>query len=173
MDVFGLEIGDLVDDLDQGARNRLRQIPDVASHFNRQKALIIGNRRRWLFISALLVAFGAVLIYAGTVHLVGSDTIYIYTSPGIVLEGERKEIFREQGRSQPILERVDRHFLQTRRYRGEMFNIPVDGGSRTYYYELDRRLPQWQNKGVAALGVLLLSFGTIGIILERKLSLYQ
>ena len=30
LDVFGIGISELVDDLDQGVRNQLRQIPDVA-----------------------------------------------------------------------------------------------------------------------------------------------
>ena len=54
LDVFDIEVGDLVNDLDQGARNQLRQIPDVGDHFDRQKQQLIGNRRRWLLASALL-----------------------------------------------------------------------------------------------------------------------
>ena len=59
LDVFKLEVGDLVDDLDQGVRNQLRQIPDVERHFSEQKQLMIGNRRRWVLISTILVAVGA------------------------------------------------------------------------------------------------------------------
>ena len=73
LEVFELEVGDIVDDLDQGDRNRLRQIPVVAAHFNEQKQLIIGNRRRWLLGSAVLVAVGAALIYAGAVKVFGEE----------------------------------------------------------------------------------------------------
>ena len=61
LDVFDIELGDLVDNLEQGTRNQLCHLPDVADHFNRQKQLLIGNRQRWLLISALLLSIGIIL----------------------------------------------------------------------------------------------------------------
>ena len=48
LDVFDTDIGTLVDDLDQGVRNQLRQIPDIAEHFNHRKQVMLVNRKRWL-----------------------------------------------------------------------------------------------------------------------------
>lgn len=182
LEVFGLTLGDLVDDLDQGARNKLRQLPAVAEHFNQQRAMIIGDRRRWLIASTFLVALGAALIYAGSVHLAVGRTIYSYGSPGVVLDGESTNIFRnyrgidDSEFHEQIRAREDWHYVQTRSYRGQMFNVPVEEGSRTYYLEERPVFPvpdAWQNKAVATFGVLLLVLGTVGIILEKKLSRYQ
>lgn len=185
LDVFQLEVGDLVDDLDQGVRNQLRHIPDIAAHFNHQKQMLIGNRRRWLLLSALLLAFGAALIYAGQVHLLVPNVVYQYASEGVVRAGESKEIFRHQsvplGASQEeiaaqrndLLSRIDEDYLQTRDYRGSVFNVPVAGGSRTYYLSGEVETAPWQNKAITLLGLLMAVFGLTGLVLERKLSRFQ
>ncbi len=69
LEVFGLDIADVMDDLDQSSRKQLRALPDVADHYHRQKQLIIGNRQRWLLGSAIMLALGAAFICAGNVHL--------------------------------------------------------------------------------------------------------
>lgn len=184
LDVFGLDIGELVDDLDQRARNQLRQIPDVAQHFARQKAMIIGNRRRWLIGSSLLAAIGAALIYAGAVGSFAGDLVYTYRSDGIVRDGESKDIFvrglHSSGSVSEFLqlrerleERLDADFLQTRTYRGDIFNVPVEGGSRTYQLTKLSPVEAWQNNAAAAVGVLLAAFGVTCIGLEKKLSRFQ
>jgi len=185
LDVFAIDVGDLVDDLDQGVRNQLRQIPDIAEHYNQQKQLMIGNRRRWLLASSVLVAFGVALIYAGSVHLFFSNIVYQYKSDGIVLEGESKEVFRDpqipRGADgdqaaaivNDILARTDEEYLRTNAFAGIIFNVPVKGGSRTYYLRDDTRTDPWQNKAITFVGVLMLVFGIIGLVLEKKLSRYQ
>ena len=185
LDVFAIDVGALVDDLDQGARNQLRQIPDVADHFGRQKQLMIGNRKRWLLWSAALVALGVGLIYAGSVHLFFSDHVYHYKSHGVVLQGESKEIFRHppipRGTDSEekaelmnnILDRVDEDYLQTDSFAGEIFNVPVEGGSRTYYLHSEQQIDPWQNKAITFVGVIMLVFGAVGLVLERKLAGYD
>ena len=182
LDVFGTDVGELVDDLDQGDRNQLRQIPTVAEHYNRQKQLLIGNRRRWLLVSTVFVALGVALIYAGYAHMFYPNTVYIYESHGIVLEGESKEIFRDPAIPRDatneeasaiindLLQRRDEKFLQLDEFAGEIFNVSVDGGSRTYYLQNDREIDPWQNKAITFIGVLLAVFGAIGLLLEKKLA---
>jgi transcriptional regulator with XRE-family HTH domain len=182
LEVFDLQVGDLVDDLDQGVRNQLRQIPGVADHFNRQKELMIGNRRRWLLASSASLGLGIALIYAGAAHLFLSDFAYTYMSHGIVHEGESKEVFTaisprtpfatmQRGSSADALrERLDEDFITTRRYRGNVFNVPVEGGSRTYYLERETEVSPWQNKLVVFLGVLTAVLGATGLAIEKKLS---
>ena len=185
LDVFAIDVGALVDDLDQGARNQLRQIPDVADHFSHRKQMMIGNRKRWLLWSAALVAFGVGLIYAGIAHLFYSDHVYHYKSHGVVLEGESKEIFRHppipRGADSEeaaelmnaILDRVDEDYLQLNSFAGEIFNVPVENGSRTYYLHSEQQIDPWQNKAITFIGVIMLVFGTVGLLLERKLSGYD
>jgi transcriptional regulator with XRE-family HTH domain len=187
LDVFDLEVGDLVDDLDEGARNQLRQIADVASHFNRQKQLLIGNRRRWLLVSALLLSVGIALIYAGNAHLFFPDMVYQYKSHGIVLDGESKEIFDSPQRFMPpgsdhaarteyldsINARIDEVYVQDSKFRGNIYNVEVDGGSRTYFIDSERKIDPWQSKLVIFAGMIMAMFGLIGLLLERKLSRFE
>ena len=58
-------------------------------------------------------------------------------------------------------------------YRGNIFNVPVTGGSRTYYLQNDTEIDPWQNKAITMFGILMLVFGVIGLVLEKKLSRYQ
>jgi transcriptional regulator with XRE-family HTH domain len=180
LDAFALSVGDLIDELDHGSRLQLRQIPDVANHFDRQKQLIIGNRRRWLLISAALLAVGVALIYGGTAQLFVPGVVYQYKSHGIVLEGEPKEVFAIVARLSPFAEekvlldeRLDESFLKTRYFRGNVFNMPVGGGSRTYYLEGENEIDSWVNKAVASLGLIMVVLGTTGFMLEKKLAHYQ
>ena len=184
LDVFGMEVGDLVNDLDQGARNQLRHLPDVADHFNRQKQLLVGNQRRWLLVSALLLAFGIAFIYAGNVHLFSSDVVYQYKSHGVVLDGEPKEVFANPERfvsraADPataietvdsVNARMDEVYLQDSKFHGKIFNVEVDGGSRTYYINGETEIDPWQSKLVVFVGVFMAVLGLIGIFLERKLT---
>jgi len=171
LDVFSLEVGDLVEGLDQGVRNQLRHIPDVATYFNNEKQQLIGNRRRWLLISSALIASGVALIYAGNVHLFYPSVVYQYISEGVILDGESKEFFRRRNQAGNLVtERRDEDYLTTWEYRGNVFNVSVDGGSRTYYVDGEHEIDPWQNKGVTFIGLLLGVFGAIGLVLERKLS---
>ena len=184
LDVFGLGIGDLIDELDPGARNQLRQLPDVAAHVDRQKQLMIGNRRRWVTLSAMLLSFGLALIYAGYVHLFYPDVVYQYMSHGVVLDGEPKEIFRHPQQYVPqsssreemfaftdsIKARIDEDYLLDNDYRGSVFNVAVEGGSRTYYLDGQRETDPWQSKLVVFVGLLMAVFGIVGLGLERKFS---
>jgi len=166
LDVFKMQVGELVDDLDQGARNQLRQLPEVAQHFSAQKELMIGSRRRWLFASAILIAVGTGLVYGGSVDLFVSDTTYEYKSHGVLLDGESKEFFRVLEMSyggQPSDERLaaearrDEDFMVTGRFRGSIFNIPTEGGSRTYYHYDTTEVDPMLNKLMAFIGVMMIA----------------
>ncbi len=187
LDVYGLEIGDLVSDLSQGAKNQLRQLPDVADFFNRQKQLLIGSRKRWLVTSTLLLSLGIALVYAGNVHMFFSDVIYEYKSHGVILDGESKEIFVDQRRygspganreeaiavQDAVNARIDEVYLRTEDFGGNIFNVAVDGGSRSYYLRAETEIDPWQSKLVVFIGLLMAISGLTGMILDRTLSRYQ
>ena len=187
LEVFGLNIADVVDGLDQSSKNQLRALPEVADHYHRQKQLIIGNRQRWLLGSAILLALGAAFIYAGNVHLFFTDVVYQYTSHGVVLDGESKEIFRQARGSlsetlsldernqflDSIQSRIDQEYRLMSDFRGNIYNVRVPGGSRTYYLVDDTEIDPWRSKLVVFLGVLMAMFGLIGLFLEKKLSRYH
>ncbi len=186
LEVFEIGIGELLIELDQRTKNQLRQLPQVADFLTREKSMMIQNRRRWLMISVALVSIGVALIYAGRVHLFFPDTVYQYRSQGIVLDGEPKEIFEKsrfylpdsvlQDRSEAqkhldaIKARMNEHYVLSSEYRGTIYNLQVEGGSRTYYFDGERQIDPWQSKFLVFIGVLLGMFGLAGVVMERKLS---
>jgi transcriptional regulator with XRE-family HTH domain len=182
LDALGLPLGDLLDGLDAGTRNTLRQIPDVAAHLSRQKRQLIGNRKRWLLVAALLVAFGVGLVYAGMENVFVANIVYQYKSDGVVREGESKEIFRNQALPRgasaeevariqnELAARMNEEYLQTPDFHGSVFNMPVPGGSRTWYLQTEMAIDPWQNKLITFVGLVLLVLGLIGLLMEHKLS---
>ncbi|MCZ6640274.1 MAG: helix-turn-helix domain-containing protein [Gammaproteobacteria bacterium] len=187
LEVFGLGVADVVDELDQSSKNQLRQLPEVADYYNQEKLLIIGNRKRWLLVSAVLVSFGAAFIYAGSVNLFFSDMVYQYMSPGVVHEGESKGIFADPAHSVPstlgakeeamfvdsINARLDEQYIVVSDFRGDIYSQQVAGGSRTYYLSRSLRIFPWQNKLVIFIGIVMAALGVIGLALEQKLSRYH
>lgn len=184
LEVFELDLGALLQDLEPAARNRMRQIPDVAEYYRHRQQQVIGNQKRWLILSALLLASGLGLIYAGQSHLFFPNVIYQYKSHGIVLQGEPKEIFLRPHLTIPdasdhaarvattdaIKKRTNEVFLTSGQFRGQVFNVPVEGGSRTYYLTEETEVDPWQSKLVVFFGVIFSVLGLFGVFLERKLS---
>lgn len=184
LEVFETDIGTLLADLDPGARNRLRQIPDVAGFYRHQQQQLIGNQKRWLMLSAVLLAVGLAFIYAGYAHLFFADIVYQYKSHGVVLEGEPKEVFRIPELKVPdssdhaarvatrdaVKQRTDERYLNLSEFRGQIFNVPVEGGSRTYYLTGETEIDPWQSKLVVFFGVIFSVLGLFGVLLERKLA---
>ena len=186
LEVFEIGIGELLNELDQRTKNQLRQLPQVADYLAREKRLLIQTRRRWLMISVALISIGVALIYAGRVHLFFPDHVYQYVSQGIVLDGEPKEIFEKNRVYIPnslrednaatqeylaaIRARVNEHYVVTSEFRGRIYNLQVEGGSRTYYADGETQIDPWGSKFLVFIGVLLAMFGLAGVVMERKLS---
>lgn len=187
LEVFDLDTGQLLETLDPAARNRMRQIPDVAEYYRRRTQQLIGNQKRWLMLSGLMLSLGLALVYAGQVNLFFSNIVYQYKSHGVVLPDEPKEIFRRPTLVVPdsadhvqrlkvtdaIKARTNEEFLTVSDFRGDVFNVPVAGGSRTYYLDGQREIEPWQSKLIVFFGVLLTVLGLFGVLLERKLSRYS
>ncbi len=72
-----------------------------------------------------------------------------------------------------IRDRVDEEYHLVSDIRGNIYNVAVPGGSRTYYLQGDTEIDPWQSKLVVFVGVLMSIFGLIGLFLERKLSRYR
>jgi len=104
-----------------------------------------------------------------------------------VLDGESKLIFSSPTKSvagggdqdpyiifmKSLAARVDEDFLLHNDFHGDLYNVKVDGGSRTYHLRGKTEIDPWQNKFVGFVGVLMTIFGLIGVFLERKLSRHQ
>ena len=171
LETFGVPVGDLVDDLDVPVRNRLRQIPLVAQHFNEQKRLLIGDRRRWLLVSTVFVAIGFAVAYAGHTNVFVPDTVYNYYSECLLPGDTPPERFRCENNADGSLAGME--FRTARGYRGERYVESVEGGFRSYTIGMTREVSPWQNKVIAAFGVLFAVLGVTGLAMEKKLTSFQ
>ena len=167
LEIFDVSVGDLVDDLDLPVRNRLRQIPLVAQHFSEQKRLLIGDRRRWLLVSTLLLAVGITVAYSGHRNLFVPGIVYEYFSQ-CLMPAETSVCGQSVGETAGGTDMVF-----TREYRGQRYVVPVDGGFRMYWIGEERLVEPWQNKVIAAFGVLFAVLGVTGLAMEKKLTSFQ
>ena len=72
-----------------------------------------------------------------------------------------------------IRARTDEVYRRSEKFQGMIFNVAVDGGSRTYYLEAETEIDPWQSKFVVFIGLFMAISGLTGIILDRTLPWYQ
>lgn len=174
---FEASVADIVDGLEAKSLNQLRQIPDVTDYLSTREHASNASRRRRIQGLVVSVALGASLMYAGMSHLFFADVVYWYKSDGVIRAGESKELFQmlkspsdapsgqEDAVTGDIQARLDEQFLlSVGDYRGESFNIRVDGGSRTYVLERVKDVDPWQNKLLTFIGIFTLTFGIVGLL---------
>lgn len=97
------------------------------------------------------------------------------------LAGESKEIFDNYRHRMPMsreeqivterkmVERLDEVYRVTDNYRGDIFNVPVDGGSRTFRLIDTRTEARIENRFLSVFGILLTLLGLFGFLLEKKM----
>jgi len=182
--VFGIDIEMLLDGIEQSVVHRqLRQIPEVSNFLSANQLADSKKRKNWLLLSALSITSGAVLLVSSHFGLLFSDVQYNYKSRGIVLADESKEIFsnfkqnfhllkREQQKeiSKQMNARLDEKYLLSSSYRGDIFNIAVHGGSRTYGITGHTKEPRVENRYLSVIGLLLFLLGIFGFVLEKKIA---
>ena len=183
LDAFGTDTESLLEDIDSSVIHRqLRQIPEVANFLNHKISVDFKQRRRWLIGSALFSIFGICFIFSSYFGLIFPELQYNYQSKGVVLKGESKEIFRNytsrhygdieklREREKEMTKRLDEQYLLLSSYRGDIFNLPVDGGSRTYRLNGHSTEARVENRFLAIAGLLFTLSGLFGFFLERKLT---
>ncbi|MEM7016098.1 MAG: helix-turn-helix transcriptional regulator [Pseudomonadota bacterium] len=159
---FNVTVTDIIQDLDMGSLKQLRQIPDVDAHLTQREYASFMGRKLLILGLVIAVALGVACIYAGISHLFFSDTMYSYQSSGVIQAGESKELFRNPAEMQ---DRLNEQYMTSSYYRGDTFNVPVEGGSRTYYLTNEVQIDAWQNKAVTFLGIFLVIFGVLGLVI--------
>lgn len=188
---FAIDVGNFLEGIDaQIIQRQLRQIPEVANFLNAGIAGKIHNIKKWLFCSAAACVIGLNLIAAGHRGLVFSNTMYNYESAGIILANEPEDLFENYGKllnarrssgeiaSIEDLNKKWYEFTSTRRrpnylaspnYQGSTFNIPVEGGSRTYIYQHPHENDPFENRFLILIGILLSFSGLFGFFVEFRL----
>ncbi len=179
---FEINIAELLIDIDESIIYRqLRQIPEVSNYLATSKLSNIKEKKLWLVSSSLAFIVGLVLMLSSQFNLLFPSEQYNYVSTGIVLKGESKEVFsnfmyghhdtREsiKKRTEEHIKRLNQDYLLLSSYRGELFNIKVPGGSRTYQLEQTKHIPQVENRIVSFIGLFIFLVGLFGFIIEKKI----
>jgi transcriptional regulator with XRE-family HTH domain len=181
-----VDVGSFLEGIDETIIHRqLRQIPEVANYLNAGVAYKIHNIKKWLYGSAAACVLGTTFIVAGYKGLIFADDQYYYFSEGIVLAGESKDIFGNWGtqfqllsseaaeirnnKAREMFQRKNEDFLVVHEYRGDKFNLPVAGGSRTYSLMNTTQMIRTENRLFMLIGTLLAFTGVFGFFVEARL----
>ena len=162
-----------------------RQIPDVEQWLNRQQQTVAQRQRRYLYACSALIVVALTLFYTGAAGKLFGEQRYHYRSDGVVLAGEPKNVFdiwsrlidpraedadeRHQAKQLEMFRRSDRAFYLSYEHRGPSFEATVPGGRRFYRLIEDKQVPRPINAWLQIVGVLLLSAGVMGFVIERRL----
>lgn len=183
---LAIDVGKFLEGIDEPIIHRqLRQIPEVANYLNASVVYKIHNLKKWLYGSAIACVFGTTLVIAGYKGLIFADDQYYYFSEGIVLPGESKDIFGNWGtqfqllsgdavdlrnaKAKEMFNRKDEDFLVIHEYRGDKFNLPIEGGSRTYSLMNTTKMVRTENRVFMLLGTLLTFSGIFGFFVEARM----
>ena len=181
-----LSVDDVLTQLDKSYLHaKLSQLPDVHQWLREHSVQRQVHARLRTYIAVFFIAIAVPLFYLGQQALVFDDSVYEYNSPGLVMPGERPDIFYAWHRlsfptqdeknafANEMIKREDRKIQLLRHYRGEQFNEPIenapnDGFTRTYYLKKTFAEPRWQNTLMQALGLFFGVFGLVALLLELK-----
>jgi transcriptional regulator with XRE-family HTH domain len=187
---FAMDAATFLRGIDERIVHReLRQIPEVANHINSGVAQRIHDIRIWLFASAASCVIGLSLTAGGYRGLVFSNQQYSYFSPGVILPGEPSNIFsthqefllrrywaheitdveKNKLESEFNMKRIRIHNLLSDAYRGEEFEVPVDGGTRSYQLRKVAEHERVENRYLTLLGLLLTFGGLFGFVVEARM----
>ena len=192
---FALDVAKFLEGLNLAQLDRqFLQIPAIAAQLNIHKEIRVHSIKKWLFSSALALVLGLTCIGSAHKGLLFSNKQFEYVSAGVVLAGESVNIFGnwEQKlrppvgvqytdeiyeainlKKQEMTRRLAEDYLLLNDYRGTRFNIPVEGGTRTYEYygafgEGKDFLPL-KNRILMLIGFLLTFGGLTGFFVEYRL----
>ncbi len=165
-------------------KQQLNLIPDIELLLAQKNKMNVQNLRRYLYISGILLIIGVTLFYTGSSKQLFNETRYQYQSHGLVMIDEPDDIFSswrhridtdgEAGRAlmkERRLEmenRRDNSFLLTTENRGPEFTMVLENGKRHYFFDNEERIPKPVNAWLQILGVLLVTSGLIGFVLEKR-----
>jgi len=182
-----LELQEFLSGLDKASiRQHYCQIPDIEHWLNQQDTSGAMSQRRFLYICSALIVIAVTLFYIGFSKQVFSEVRFQYESRGVILEGEPKDIFHSWMRLIPepngthahreamarkgreMAQRQDTEYYLTEENLGTQFVMEVKGGTRLFYFDKEELVARPVNAWLQVLGVLLITMGIMGFILERR-----
>jgi transcriptional regulator with XRE-family HTH domain len=182
---FGLTLEQFVSEIKRNEELvRLKQIPDVALYLSSKQKQNQNNHRRFLYVSSLMIVIATTFIYVGHSQQFFSGDRYYYNSLGVVLDDEPDGIFDSWSRfatdkierkqlEMKIADRRAEHVLIITENRGKVFVEKIEGGRRQYHFQSKEPFSNPINAWFKVLGVLLMSAGIMGFVLETRLFKYS
>ncbi|ABV38463.1 hypothetical protein Ssed_3859 [Shewanella sediminis HAW-EB3] len=179
LSALSLTTQEFVDSLDTDKhKQQLNLIPDIELLLAQKNKMNVQNLRRYLYISSILLIIGVTLFYTGSSKQLFSETRYQYQSHGLVMIDEPDDIFSSwphridralmKERRLEMENRKDNSFLLTTENRGPEFTVILENGKRHYFFDKEERIPRAINAWLQILGVLLVTSGLIGFLLEKR-----
>jgi transcriptional regulator with XRE-family HTH domain len=189
LNAFNLTIKEFVSLFDKDDLYPLQTIPQVKQQLAKQTTKQFNKQRRHLYISCGLIVMAVTLFYTGFSKQLFNETVYQYTSNGLVESNEPDDIFSTwrdtlptstlaaitDGQSQYSVKRIEmterknlKHLMLSE-YTGETL-VKQEGDKRRFYrFTTDFVKPRLINTWLQIIAVVLFASGIMGFVIERRL----
>jgi transcriptional regulator with XRE-family HTH domain len=167
----------------------LRHIPQVTQFTSSELAAQVHHTKRWLFGSAAAWVLGFAMMLAANDGIFFSNTLYKYSSPGVIRPGEAENVFttyrevlanqllaklitiEEMGKqSAEFVAKRDRPVsVEWPDTRGTVYYEPAENGRRRFELVNTRHLKAKGNRILQYLGAIVLLSGFVGLFIEWRL----
>lgn len=189
LSALNLTLAELLTPLDKNyIKTNLLAINDIEQLFQQASKKVLNRQRNVLYVASIFIVLAITLFYIGYSKQVFNETLYEYSSGGVILPGEPSDIFSTWPRLVDIKDRneKDEKMRQLKvvmaqrsdvlvkliaENKGYYFVEAVEGGSRLFKksnYDQPIKVPRAINAWLQVLAVLLFASGIMGFILERK-----
>jgi len=186
---FNLTIEEFISLFDEEDLFPLQVIPQIKQKLAAQNTRELTKQRRHLYVCCSLIIIAVVLFYTGFSKQLFSETVYQYTSNGLVKNDEPDDIFStwrdilptstiaviSDGQSKYSVKRIEmterknlKH-LMLLEFSGDTFVKPEGDERRFYRFSSNLSKPRVINVWLQIIAVLLFSTGIMGFVIERRL----
>ena len=185
LNAFNLTIKEFVSLFDKDDLYPLQTIPQVKQQLAKQTTKQFNKQRRHLYISCGLIVMAVTLFYTGFSKQLFNETVYQYTSSGLVESNEPNDIFHSwsslisatgpehrtklRAKKTEMTQRKNLKHLMLSEFSGDTF-VKQEGDKRRFYrFTTNLNKPKLINTWLQIIAVLLFSCGVMGFIIERRL----
>lgn len=165
-------------------RTTLQQISVLQRYMDAQSQRKIKRSVSIQWVIGIVIVVSVGLFYTGYSKELFSETLYIYESHGVVLEGEPNDVFERwhsliprdaEGRSSLVDQKAremqlrrDTTYHQSYQYLGDSFSHSVANGKRVFEFEKTVSIERPINAWFKTIGVMLLVAGVLSLFLHLR-----
>jgi transcriptional regulator with XRE-family HTH domain len=185
LNAFNLTTEEFASLFDKDDLYPLQTIPQIKQQLAKQSTKQFNKQRRHLYISCGLIVMAVTLFYTGFSKQLFNETVYQYTSNGLVESNEPDDIFHSwsnlisatgpEHRTQlratkmEMIQRKNLKHLMLSEFSGDTF-VKQEGDKRRFYrFTTDFIKPRLINTWLQIIAVVLFGSGIMGFVIERRL----